>query len=87
MFFTQFFPNIWELLIEKSYFIPDESSIFTFKATKMNDGSGDWWLYGEDEVYYYALNIENETPKYFKVKKNKLESFDPLRYSTWKKQK
>ncbi|MDP8079791.1 hypothetical protein [Phocoenobacter skyensis] len=53
----------------------------------MNDGSGDWWLYGEDEVYYYALNIENETPKYFKVKKNKLESFDPLRYSTWKKQK
>jgi hypothetical protein len=27
--------------------------------TKMNDGSGDWWLYGEDYSHYYHFTGNN----------------------------
>jgi hypothetical protein len=46
--------NVWCLNTDKNYFIPKESSIFTFKSTQMNNGSGDWWLYGEDNKFYYG---------------------------------
>jgi hypothetical protein len=47
--------NIWYLLIDTQdiYFIPESSSLFSFRPTVMNSGSGDWWIYGEDNRYYY----------------------------------
>jgi hypothetical protein len=84
-----FFPNIvdnsWFLLTDNVYFIPAESNIFIFKVTKMNDGSGDWWLYGEDNKYYYGLNIdEGYDPKYYKLDKGKETiNFDKHDYNTW----
>jgi hypothetical protein len=76
--------NVWGLITEKSYFIPKESSLFTFNPTQMNDGSGDWWLYVEDRENYYALNIENESPKYFKLEKgSEPKTFDKFNYRTW----
>jgi hypothetical protein len=47
--------NIWYLAIDTQdvYFIPEGSSIFTFRMTEANPGSGDWWIYGEDNRYYY----------------------------------
>jgi len=76
--------NVWFLITEKSFFIPKESSLFTFEPTQMNDGSGDWWLYGKDRNNYYALNIENKNPLYFKLEKgNETKNFDKLNYQTW----
>ena len=37
------------------YFVPKESSLFTFSATEMNQGSGGWWLRGEDGNNLYAV--------------------------------
>jgi hypothetical protein len=53
------FVNLWGLIIDTQdiYFIPETSSIFTFRPTVMNPGSGDWWIYGEDNhAYYYFEN-------------------------------
>src|SRR5262245_45637687 len=57
--------NSWLLLTDGGrggYFIPKESSVFTFSATEMNSGSGGWWLRGEDRQNLYAL-VEDE-PRY-----------------------
>ncbi len=82
--FTHFFGNAWYLTTDSGYFIPAESNIFTFNATKWNDGSGDWWLYGEDKNYYYGLNIEDTTPKYFALQKGlEPEKIDKFDYKTW----
>ncbi len=84
MFLKNMLINIWHLNTEKSYFIPKESSLLTFKPTRMNDGSGDWWLYGEDKTNYYALNIENKNPQYFKLEKgNETKNFEKFNYHTW----
>jgi hypothetical protein len=82
---TEFFQNGWGIITDKNYFIPDESNIFVFKVSKMNDGSGDWWLYGEDAKYYYALNQESGSPKYFRFSKGREpENFDKFNYAAWK---
>ena len=83
--FTEVVDNSWFLLTDNVYFIPAESNIFIFKVTQMNDGSGDWWLYGEDNKYYYGLNIdEGYDPKYYKLDKGKeTANFDKFDYNTW----
>lgn len=79
-----FLNNGYSIIIDPMYIIPKESSIFMFEATKMNEGSGDWWLYGEDDNYYYALNLETDSPKYFILKKKKKEKkINKFDYKTW----
>ncbi len=76
--------NIWLTLVESEYFIPPESSMFTFQATKMNSGSGEWWLFGEDRHYFYGLNTQTEQPLYWVQEKNMLPmGFDRFDYTTW----
>ena len=85
--FTHFLSNSWNLFTDCQYFIPNESTIFSFRPTKMNEGSGGWWLYGEDKQYYYGLNVEpGSQPEYFKQKKGEEPSnFDCINYKTWRK--
>ena len=87
--FTQFYANLWCLVTYNSYFIPNESNIFIFEATKISDGSGEAWLYGEDNTYYYGLNVEQDNlPEYFKLKKGyEPKNFDKFDYHTWQIQK
>ena len=50
--------NSWPLLTDGGsggYFVPRESSVFAFKPTEMNQGSGGWWLRGEDGNNLYAV--------------------------------
>ncbi|GHU13375.1 hypothetical protein FACS1894161_3280 [Spirochaetia bacterium] len=83
-FFTECFNNLWCILTENGFFIPKESNIFIFNATKMNEGSGGRWLYGEDNKYYYGLNIEGGIPQYYKtIKKDKFIGFNKFEYKTW----
>lgn len=67
------------------YQIPKESSVFTFKATKMHEGSGGWWIYGEDNKKFYALSTDslNTIICIDKIQSQKTKNFDKLNYKTW----
>ncbi len=85
-FSTQLFSNFWGLLIGNGYIIPNQSSIFTFQAIKMNKGSGDYWLYGEDQKYYYTT-LEKDHPEPYafitKEKAKSIKNFDKTNFETW----
>lgn len=82
---SSFGTNIWFLLTEPAYVIPSESSLFTFKVTTMNPGSGDWWVYGEDGKNYYYFTGNDNSPYILisKKKSNTCEGFDANDYKTW----
>ena len=89
--------NSLSFLTERGFFIPRESSIFCFEVTEWNAGSGEWWLYGEDDKYYYGLSSYNDCDSilkiynfytdfdcYFKLKKgDEPENFDKFNKDTW----
>ena len=85
--FTPVLGNLFSILTENEYIIPKESSIFTFEATKMNEGSGGWWMYGEDNKKYYALSMNsiNKIISIDKGQSQKIKNFDKLNYKTWEK--
>lgn len=75
--------NAWYLLVGAGFVIPEEASIFTFEVTKMNEGSGEWWLYGQDRKFYYHFIGENGRD-YIKIARaNSCKDFDPLDSNTW----
>jgi hypothetical protein len=59
--------NGLHLLMDRGYFIPDRSSIFSFEPVRMNEGSGEWWLVGADRGSYYAMISE---PDYALISRN-----------------
>lgn len=73
------------LVIEKEYFIPKQSSIFTFNETVKNDGSSDVWRYGEDfSNYYFNLSTFTNDVLFFPKKNiNKCPGFNPEDITTW----
>ncbi|MFD2586009.1 hypothetical protein ACFSQJ_03660 [Croceitalea marina] len=86
LFQTEFGPNAWRLLTGNGYDIPVESSIFEFKVTQMNTGSGDYWLYGEDNENYYTKMENRDNVPYKAISKNvasTIQSFKSLDYTTW----
>ena len=77
---TNVFGNLYGLLAEKDWFIPEGSSVFEFKATVMGKKTDGGWIYGEDgEKYYYA----GVTPYVLIPKSNNCSEFDPRDYRTW----
>ena len=54
--------NAWFKLTEPAYVIPAESSPWRFTPTQMNEGSGDWWVYGQDDGNYYYFTGSGEPP-------------------------
>jgi len=77
--------NVWQLLTSREYIVPGESSIFTFRPTVMNEGSGEWWLYGEDAHYFYHF-IGSPTISYMKISRSQAvacKGFDSQDYKTW----
>lgn len=85
LFVTPLMGNLWCLLTGRGYIIPKESSLFTFKPLVMNEGSGEWWLYGEDNKNYYHFTGENVKP-YQKISKNEANQcpgFVVTDYKTW----
>jgi len=83
---TQLFSNLWGILIGNGYIIPKQSSIFTFKATEMNNGNGDYWLYGEDAKNYYTTLKKDHVEPYTVLSKKQVDNigyFDETNYLTW----
>ena len=89
LFFTPLLGNIFSLVIEKEYFIPKQSSIFTFNETVHNDGSSDVWRYGEDyNNYYFNLSTFTNDVLFFpKNNINNCPGFNPEDVTTWCKVK
>jgi hypothetical protein len=85
LFCTDIFGNILMLVIEKEYFIPKQSSIFTFNETVHNDGSSDVWRYGEDASnYYFNLSTLNNDVLFFPKKNiDNCPGFNQEDISTW----
>jgi hypothetical protein len=48
--------NAFSLLLENNFFIPKESCVCTFKKTVPATGSGEGWIYGEDNNHYYTID-------------------------------
>ena len=57
---TRIFNNLWMLLTDASNYIPDPSSVFTFQPTRIDNGSGGYWRYGEDNNNYYYFSVKEE---------------------------
>lgn len=72
--------NSWHLLTGRGYEIPEGSSILSFKPIVMNQGSGEWWLYGEDGEFYYYLDSNTKMPK---DSAKKCKGFKPDDHKTW----
>jgi hypothetical protein len=78
--------NAWLLLIGRGYFIPVDSSIFTFEPIEMNNGSGEWWIYGQDYRYYYYAGDGVGKHRYRFVhgsQANECRGFVVTDFSTW----
>lgn len=71
--------NVWGLVTGRGYEIPESSSVFTFRPTLMNAGSGEWWAYGEDKKFYYY----QDGTKFLKGDAINCSGFDPLLIETW----
>ena len=85
MAFSNALLNCWMLLIEPNYIIPKESNIFQFDVNQMNEGSGDWWIYGQDNKNYYFFYGLESLP-YITFSKNDVRAcsdFDKLNINTW----
>lgn len=79
--------NLWDLLTGVGYEIPAESSVFSFRATVMNEGSGEWWMYGEDGRNFYGVPVNDAgTAKYLVFPREKAagcRGFDAHDTATW----
>lgn len=71
--------NLYNTTIDRGYFIPEGSSVFTFKPLRMNAGSGDWWIWGEDDSSYYVLTDAG----YYTIGKTPSDMVDLQDRSTW----
>ncbi|MFH2045720.1 MAG: hypothetical protein ABIK92_11305 [Pseudomonadota bacterium] len=68
------------------YFIPKESNAADFRPIVWNDGNGEYWIYGEDKLFYYHAGDGAISNDYILIEKSiarKCEEFDPKDYNTW----
>lgn len=80
---TPVLSNSLLLLMERSNFIPAESSIWTFEPTLINQGSASYWLYGEDRQYYFYFSYAKDQPYRLIAKNNPCPGFDRHDVGTW----
>ena len=80
---TPVLSNAWQLLVDRSNFIPPESSIWTFEPTVINQGSSNYWLYGEDRQHYFYFSYAPETPYRLIGKDARCPGFNPRDVATW----
>lgn len=80
---TNLFSNAWMMLVDRENVIPAESSIFSFKPYEINQGSSNYWIYGEDDSNYYYFAHQPSVPYVVMSKGKDCQAFDRLDYTTW----
>ncbi|WP_323163288.1 hypothetical protein, partial [Pseudomonas viridiflava] len=80
---TNLFFNAFMMLVDDDNFIPKESSIFSFEPYRVNQGSSNYWIYGEDGENYYHFSYETTAPYAFISKSNSCPKFDRQDHTTW----
>ncbi|XFC38513.1 hypothetical protein ACEF39_001511 [Stenotrophomonas indicatrix] len=75
--------NATMLLMDRSNFIPAQSSILSFEPYVINDGSSNYWLYGQDQTYYYHFTYQADAPYLYIPRKNACAGFDRADVRTW----
>lgn len=71
------------LLAEGDGYIPDKSSIFNFRLTHMEEGSGGYWRTGSDSKYFYYFSPVEKYTYFYIEKDNKCPNFNELDFETW----
>ncbi|WP_313420567.1 hypothetical protein [Stenotrophomonas sp.] len=80
---TQLVSNAMMLMMDRSNFIPEPSSIFFFEPYVISDGSSNAWLYGKDQTYYYHFTYRADAPYVYIAQKNTCRGFDRTDVRTW----
>ncbi|MFW9079823.1 hypothetical protein ACOI9X_11150 [Pseudomonas sp. P2757] len=80
---TPVFSNALMLLMDRTNFIPTESSVWVFEPYEINQGSSSYWLYGEDRVNYYHFAYTPENAYRVIGKNNQCVGFDKRDVRTW----
>ncbi len=80
---TNLFSNAWMMLVDRESTLPAESSIFSFKPYVINQGSSNYWIYGQDREHYFFFSYEPAVPYLFILKSNTCPGFDRLNVKTW----
>lgn len=75
--------NAYHLATGAGFFVPTESTIWTFRVVRMNEGSGEWWTYAVDDANHYAL-LDSGSDAYLVLSKSALpDGFVPFDTTTW----
>ena len=77
--------NYYMTKIDPIYIIPNESSICRFEVNQMNNGSGDWWIYAQDDSNYYFFLGYDSLPYivFSRSTAEKCIGFDKVNVDTW----
>jgi len=78
--------NLGSMLLDLgSYRVPPRASIFTFEPTVINEGSGGWWIYGEDltRYYWFADGAPSGPLSIRKSAAARCAGFVPTDHTTW----
>ena len=77
--------NYYMTKIDPVYIIPNESSLCRFEVNQMNNGSGDWWIYAQDDSnYYFFLGYDSLPYSVFSRRAaEKCIGFDKVNVDTW----
>lgn len=77
--------NMCSVVTGNGFEIPQESSVWTFRVTEMNRGSCEWWMYAEDDRYFYAQG-EIDGIRYIALPQSQVgqcASFQARDWTTW----
>ena len=77
--------NYYMTKIDPVYIIPNESSLCRFEVNQMNNGSGDWWIYAQDDSNYYFFLGYDSLPYivFSRSAAEKCIGFDKVNVDTW----
>jgi len=68
--------NASYLLLQNNFYIPKESGLFSFRATVWATGSGEGWIYGEDNKNYYMDHYDPDSGTEYYILRKGRESKD-----------
>lgn len=81
--FSHIFSNILLLATDHTNYIPEESNVFSFHPTEIDEGFGSHWLYGEDSKFYYYFSETEENTYYIFDKSIFCPNIDKIDFRTW----